>query len=147
MLASLLALVPFDAPAASATSVLPHGYDASRDAAADIDRALATATASGRRVLLIVGGDWCRDCRELDAMFAADAGLAALRDRHYVTVKVFVGSENRNERVLARYPKIAWVPTLIDLAHDGRVRRMVPSTQFHEAERLVPTRVRAFLAG
>ena len=98
-------------------------------------------------MLLIIGGDWCKDCRDLDALFAADPSLAQLRDRHYVTVKVFVGSENRNERVLARYPKIAWVPTLIELEGNGRVRRVVPSTQLHEADRLVPARVRAFLAG
>jgi len=143
---ALLAL-PVAASAAGTTSVAPRGYDATRDAAEDIDRATAAAAASGRRVLLIVGGDWCRDCRDLDAIFAADPELAALRDRRYVTVKVFVGSENRNERVLARYPKISWVPTLIELDRGGRVRRIVPSTQFHEAERLVPARVRAFLAG
>jgi hypothetical protein len=146
LLAALVAL-PIAAIAANATSVLPRGYDATRDAAADIDRAMEAATASGRRVLLIVGGDWCKDCRDLDALFAADSSLAALRDRNYVTVKVFLGSENRNERVLARYPTISWVPTLIELRRDGRVRRMVPSTQFHDAQRLVPARVRAFLAG
>jgi thiol:disulfide interchange protein len=146
-LAAAVALVTLAAQPATAVSAPIRGYDASRDAAADIERALATATATGRRVLLIVGGDWCRDCRELDAMFAADASLAALRDRHYVTVKVFVGTENRNERVLARYPKLSWVPTLIELERNGRVRRVVPSTEFHEAERLVPARVRAFLAG
>jgi len=146
LLAALLAL-PAGASAADTTGAAPRGYDARRDAAADIDRALAEAAASGRRVLVIVGGDWCRDCRELDSLFASDPKLAALRDRRYVTVKVFVGSENRNERVLSRYPKISWVPTLIDLRRDGHVRRMVPSTEFHEAERLVAARVRAFLAG
>ncbi len=146
-LAAALLAAPLAASAAGTTSAPPRGYDASRDAAADIDHALAAASASGRRVLLIVGGDWCRDCRELDALFAADPALAAMRDRRFVTVKVFVGSENRNERVLARYPKITWVPTLIELKSDGHARRMVPSTKFHEAQRLVPARVRAFLAG
>ena len=135
------------AAAAPPARTLPHGYDATRDAAADIERARVAAAQTGRRVLLIVGGDWCSDCRELDAMFGADPKLAALRDRHYVTVKVFVGTENRNERVLSRYPKLSWVPTLIELDPSGRARRVVPSTQFHEADRLVPARVRAFLAG
>jgi thiol:disulfide interchange protein len=144
-LLGLAALVPL--AAAAPANLLPHGYDPTRDAAADIDRAVATAAATGRRALLIIGGDWCKDCRELDALFAADPSLAQLRDRNYVTVKVFVGSENHNERVLARYPKLNWVPTLIELDGNGHVRRVVPSTQFHEADRLVPARVRAFLAG
>lgn len=147
MLAAVIAFALSVVQAAPASGVVAHGYDPQRDAAADIDRALATAAATGRRVLLIVGGDWCRDCRDLDAMFASDPSLAALRDRHYVTVKVFVGTENRNERVLSRYPKLSWVPTLIELGRDGRARRVVPSTQLHESERLVPALVRAFLAG
>ena len=145
--ATLLALAALVPLATTPADMLPRVYDPGRDAAADIDRALATAAATGRRVLLIVGGDWCKDCRELDALFASDANLASLRDRHYVTVKVFVGSENRNERVLARYPKLNWVPTLIELDRGGHARRVVPTTQFHEADRLVPARVRAFLAG
>jgi thiol:disulfide interchange protein len=144
-LLGLAALAPL--AAAAPAKLLPHSYDPARDAAADIDRAVSTAAATGRRVLLMFGGDWCKDCRELDALFAADPSLARLRDRHYVTVKVFVGNENRNERVLARYPRIDWLPTLIELDGKGRVRRVVPSTQFHDADRLVPARVRAFLAG
>jgi len=122
-------------------------YDAARDAAADIDRALAAAAASGRRVLLIVGGDWCKDCRELDAMLAREPALAQARDARYVPVKVYVGSDNRNERVLARYPKLNWVPTLIELDAGGNVTRATASTEFHSAERLDPVRVRAFFAG
>jgi thiol:disulfide interchange protein len=147
VVAAVAALAPLAAAAATSTPLLPPGYDATRDAAADIDRAIAAANATGRHVLLVFGGDWCKDCRDLDALFAANADLAALRDRRYLTVKVFVGTENRNERVLARYPRIDWLPTLIELDAKGRVRRVVPSTQFHESNRIAPARVRAFLAG
>lgn len=122
-------------------------YDPARDAAADIARALAAAPAAGKRVLLIVGGDWCRDCRVLDALFTADPTLAAARDARYVAVKVFVGTENRNDAVLSRYPKLDWVPTLIELDASGRVLRAVPSTAFHDGDRLVAAKVRAFLDG
>jgi thiol:disulfide interchange protein len=120
-------------------------YDPARDAAADIARALAAVPATGKRVLLIVGGDWCKDCRVLDALFAADPGLAALRDARFIPVKVFVGTENRNDAVLGRYPRLEWVPTLIELNGDGRVRRMVPTTQLHEGNQLVAAKLRAFL--
>lgn len=120
-------------------------YDASRDASADIANALAAAPAAGRRVLVIVGGDWCRDCRDLDALFAAEPALAAARDEHYLPVKVYVGSDNRNEAALARFPKLAWVPTLFELDRDGRVARAVPSTAFHEGKALSRDKLRAFL--
>jgi hypothetical protein len=96
-------------------------------------------------VLVLTGGDWCKDCRELDALFAAEPALAALRDARYVPVKVFVGSENRNEAALAPFPTIEWLPTLFVLDGDGRVVRQAPSTEFHEGKRLDPAKVRRFL--
>lgn len=121
-------------------------YDPGRDAQADIAAALAAAPQVKRRVLLLVGGDWCRDCREMDALFASDAGLRSLRDTRYLPVKVFLGTQNRNEAVLARYPKIEWVPTLFELADDGSVLRAVPSTLFHEGNALSARKLAAFLA-
>jgi thiol:disulfide interchange protein len=134
-----------DARPADSAAVLR--YDAARDAAADIDRALAAAAASGRRVLLIVGGDWCKDCRDLDALLVREPDVARARDARFVPVKVYVGSDNRNETVLARYPKLAWVPTLIELDPAGQAARATPSTEFHSTDRLDPVRVRAFFAG
>ena len=137
---------PTPAPAGGSPAAVLR-YDAARDAAADIDRALGAAAASGRRVLLIVGGDWCKDCRELDALLAREPALAQARDARFVPVKVYVGSDNRNEAVLARYPKLNWVPTLIELDARGVATRSTPSTEFRGADQLDPARVRAFFAG
>jgi thiol:disulfide interchange protein len=120
-------------------------YDAKRDARADLAAAIAAAPRAQRQVLILTGGDWCKDCRELDALFAADPALATLRDARYVPVKVFVGSENPNEAALAPFPKLSWLPTLIVLDGDGRVVRSAPSTEFHEGAKLDPARVRRFL--
>lgn len=120
-------------------------YDAKRDARADLTTAIAAAPSARRQVLVLTGGDWCKDCRELDALFAAEPALAALRDARYVPVKVFVGSENRNEAALAAFPKLAWLPTLFVLDGDGRVVRQAPSTEFHVGNKLDPAKVRAFL--
>ena len=132
-------------PSPAESSPVVARYDASRDAAADIERGRAFAATQHKRVLLVVGGDWCKDCRELDGVFAQNADLAALRDRRFVLVKVFLGSENRNEAVLARFPKIDWVPTLIELDDAGKVARMTPSTEFHTAEKLDAAKIRRFL--
>ena len=122
-------------------------YDAARDAAADIDRALAAAAASGRRVLLIVGGDWCKDCRDLDALLAREPGRGAGARRRFVPVKVYVGSDNRNETVLARYPKLELGADADRTRSAGQAARATPSTEFHSTDRLDPVRVRAFFAG
>ena len=128
-----------------ATTAVVARYDAKRNAAADIERALGAARSSGKRVLVAVGGDWCKDCRDLDQLFAEQPKLIALRDERYVWVKLYLGSENRNEAVLTRFPKIHWVPTLIVLDSTGRVQSSVPSTQFHVGEKLSADRVEGFL--
>lgn len=135
--------------AASHAQPLPSvdRYDPARDAVADLDAALAAAPAAGREVLVVVGGDWCRDCRDLDALFAADPALAALRDARYVQVKVHVGTDNRNAAALARLPHLAWVPTLVVLDARGSVVRHAASTAFHAGKALDPARIAAFLAG
>ena len=120
-------------------------YAAARDAAKDISRARAIARASHKHVLLLIGGDWCKDCRELDRVFAEHPDLTTLRQARFVLVKVFLGSENRNEVVLAHYPKIDWVPTLIELGDRGEVLRMTPSTEFHRQEKLDPAKIRRYL--
>ena len=145
LIAALLALaIASCVPLVATDPAVVAGYDAKRDAAADIDRAISAARASGKRVLIAVGGDWCKDCRELDQLFAAQPALAAQRDERFVWVKVFLGSENRNEAVLARYPKIEWVPTLIVLDRNGQLQASVPSTEFHVGERLSAERVQNF---
>jgi thiol:disulfide interchange protein len=120
-------------------------YDAKRDAATDIAEAVAAARGAHRRVLVIVGGDWCKDCRDLDALLDAHPDLALLRDARYLPVKVYVGTDNRNDAALARFPRLQWVPTLFELDDDGNVARSAPSTQFHDGGSLSPDRVREFL--
>lgn len=142
-----LAALAFALSAACAAAPLPvvERYDANRDARGDLAAAIAAAPRAERKVLVLTGGDWCRDCRELDALFAADPALAALRDARYLPVKVFVGSENRNEAALAPFPPIDWLPTLFVLDAAGRVERQVPSTAFHTDRKLDAAKVRAFL--
>jgi len=98
---------------------LPDRFDPTRDAAADVARALERAKASGRRVLVDVGGEWCSWCHVMDAFFASDAEARALRDASYVWVKVNWSPQNRNEAVLSRWPKVKGYPHLFVLAADG----------------------------
>jgi len=94
-------------------------FDPTRDAAADVARALERAKASGRRVLDDVGGEWCSWCHVMDAFFASDAEARALRDASYVWVKVNWSPQNRNEALLSRWPRISGYPHLFVLDADG----------------------------
>ncbi|MDD5303363.1 MAG: thioredoxin family protein [Elusimicrobia bacterium] len=94
-------------------------YDASRDAAADIKNALASAKASHKRVLIEAGGNWCSWCRIMDRYFEEHAGLAALRDKNFVTVRVNVESGGPLPGALKAYPAPAGFPHIYILDENG----------------------------
>jgi len=95
-------------------------YDPKRDAAHDIDDAVAEAKRTNRRILLEVGGDWCSWCHILDDYFDKHADLTALRDKNFVTVKINFSDENPNKEVLARYGPIEGYPHIFVLDSDGK---------------------------
>lgn len=108
-------------PAKAIAQELPSKFDPARDAGRDIATALAQAKAQSKRVLVDVGGEWCPWCHILDRFVAANADVRALRDRHYVWVKVNWSPENKNEAVLSLWPKVKGYPHLFVLDDKGNL--------------------------
>jgi thiol:disulfide interchange protein len=123
----------------------PAGFDPARDAAKDIREAVAEAGASGKRVLLDVGGEWCIWCRRLDTLFVTHPALEEYRNAHYVTVKVNWSKENKNEEVLSRYPKVAGYPHLFVLDKDGTLIQSQNTGDLEKGKGHDPEKVMAFL--
>lgn len=138
----LAALLPLAAVAA------PIYPDPSR-AAADIDAALREASATHRRVLVDFGGDWCTDCKVLDAYLKRPEN-AALVARGYVVVHVNVGARgiDRNFEVARRYgiPLEKGVPALAVLGADGKVVYSQRNGEFESMRRMDSKSVNEFLA-
>jgi len=80
---------------------------------------VAGAQRTGKRVLLDIGGDWCPYCRQMDRFFLKHPDILQLRDQNFITVAVFYSSEDKNEKVLARYSKVLGVPHFYVLDKDG----------------------------
>jgi thiol:disulfide interchange protein len=96
-------------------------YDPKRDAARDIDDAVAEAKRTNRRILLEVGGEWCVWCHIMDEYFDKHPDLTALRDKNFVTVKINFSHENENKEVLTRYGPIEGYPHIFVLDSDGKL--------------------------
>ena len=120
-------------------------FDPARDAAKDILQAVAEAKRSGRRVLLDVGGDWCIWCRRLDSLFVAHKELERFREQHYVTVKVNWSKDNKNEKVLSRYPAIPGYPHLFVLDSNGSLLKSQDTGELEKGKGHDPVKVMAFL--
>jgi thiol-disulfide isomerase/thioredoxin len=127
-----LALVPL-----SAVSAEPHGgdhpesqpFDQEADASALIDAALARAQFSEKRVIVVMGANWCHDSRGLAGWFAEPRFDAMLKPK-YEIVYVDVGYKDRNIDIAKRFgvKAIKGTPTVLVLSADGALlnRRSAP---------------------
>lgn len=101
-----------------------RAYSAKADAAAEVDAALARAAISGKRVLLVMGANWCHDSRAL-AGWLETPRFAALTAARYEVVFVDVGStqtgEGRNLDIARRFglDEFPGTPALLVLTSDG----------------------------
>jgi thiol-disulfide isomerase/thioredoxin len=120
-------------------------FDPRRDAAADIDRAVALASREGKHVLLEVGGNWCPYCKILDVFIASQPEIAQLRQKNFVFVKVNFSDENQNSAALSKYPLVRGFPHFFvldgkgELLRSQRVATLVTNTGYS------PERFQAFL--
>lgn len=88
-----------------------QGYDEQRDPARDLAAATAKASAEGKKVLLLVGGEWCSWCQEMNHFLDQNPDLASQLNRTFVVVKVNVSKQNKNESFLKGYPEYLGCPT------------------------------------
>lgn len=103
---------------------LPLPYDEAADADALLVSATARARASGRRLLIDMGGNWCPDCRIVAGVMERPE-VKRFIDRHFVLVMIDVGRFDRNQHIVRRYglEKLTGVPAL--LVVDPRTDRLM----------------------
>jgi thiol:disulfide interchange protein len=138
------ALVVCAGPACAAARIYP---DVS-SARADIAAALREAAASGRRVIVDFGGDWCPDCKILDIHFRSPPNARLLRE-HFVLVHVNVGDRGitGNFDIAERYgiPLRKGVPALAVLDGDGRLLYSQRNGEFESMRNMDSRAVTEFL--
>ena len=77
-------------------------YPADADAKKDIESALKSAAAGGKRVLLVFGANWCYDCNVLDAALHEGAAARLLRE-NFILVHVDIGEGEKNTDLAKTY--------------------------------------------
>jgi thioredoxin 1 len=96
-------------------------YDEAADAKAGVSQALTAAQHDGKKVLLVFGANWCKDCRELDK--ALHGKSQSLIDGKFVVVKVDVGNFDKNLDLANTYgnPIKKGIPAAVLLTADNKV--------------------------
>lgn len=100
----------------------PRPFDTSSNAMMDVNAALAAAAISGKRPLLVLGGNWCHDSRGLAAKFLRPE-MEALLSENYELVWIDVGRRDRNLDVAERFgvSKLLGTPTVLILSSSGEL--------------------------
>jgi hypothetical protein len=123
-----------EASAAALAVAYDSAYDPSRDASADVDAALAAAQASGKHVLLIMGGDWCHDSMALWDLFHTPR-FATMLDARYELVWVDVGHRDRNLDIARRFglDGLHGTPTVLILTPAGTATNLEDAPRWRNA--------------
>jgi thiol:disulfide interchange protein len=131
--------------ARSSTDWPPLKFEPGRDAAKDLERAIADATSMRKRIILDVGGEWCSWCHILDAFIADHPELSQAIARDYMWLKINMSPENENTAFLSRYPKIPGYPHLFVLEKDGTLLHSQDTVELEEGKSYNLGRVRGFV--
>ncbi|WP_066531453.1 thioredoxin family protein [Erythrobacter sp. CCH5-A1] len=141
-LSVLLALTLVSCASAPQTAAALHPearvYAEKADAMADVEGALARSAVSGKRVLLVLGANWCHDSRAL-AGWLETPRFAALVAARYELVFVDVGmpqtGEGRNLDIAARFglADMKNTPALLVLTPDGRAVNLESARSWRDA--------------
>ncbi|MFU7527525.1 thioredoxin family protein [Qipengyuania sp. ASV99] len=113
-------------------------YTVSEDAMADVDAALARAATSDKRVLVVMGANWCHDSRAL-AGWLSTPRFAALVEARYELVFVNVGmpqtGDGHNLAVAQRFgvADLPGTPAVLVLTAQGELLNADTATTWRNA--------------
>jgi thioredoxin-related protein len=121
LLRTLIAVVFATLSLSAIAQDLPLKFDPQRDAAKDVRTATAQAKAQGKRVIVDVGGEWCKWCHFLDKFIDTTPEVKSALDKNFVWVKVNWSPDNKNVELLSYWPKVKGYPHLFVLDADGKL--------------------------
>ncbi len=113
----------------------PGPFDGAADAMRDVDAALLAAKATGKRPLLVLGGNWCHDSRGLARKFSTPP-LESLIAGNFDVIWVDVGHRDRNLDVARRFgvDRIVGTPTVLILSPEGELLNRDSTNDWRTAE-------------
>jgi uncharacterized protein YyaL (SSP411 family) len=113
-------LVVLQACSGGDSRVYGRKYDPARNPAEDLKLAVADAQKENKRILLVVGGDWCKWCHVLDSFLKTNKEIKQPFNEVFIVMKVNMSPENRNQEFLAPFSETYTYPFFVILNKNGR---------------------------
>jgi len=105
-------------------------YDPQRDALQDGRDAIKLASATNRRILIELGGDWCVWCHKLDRFLNTHPDIKNQLHQTFVLLKVNVSDENDNSNFLKVFPETRGYPHMYVTESNGKLLLSKDTAQF-----------------
>jgi Thioredoxin-like len=130
--------VAADVPVKQAVHIEARVYDPSADAKGDVNAALTRAAASGKRVIIVLGANWCHDSIGLAGWFATPRFAAMLSSKYeivYVDVGMPQTGNGRNLDIAKPFnaKKIKATPTVLILSPHGALLNKKDASSWRNA--------------
>jgi thiol-disulfide isomerase/thioredoxin len=116
------------APKTAAAPAHPEArvYDVKPDAMGEVDAALARAATNGKRVLLVMGANWCHDSRALAGWLETPRFTALVAERYelvFVNVGMPQSGDGHNLDIARRFglTEFPGTPAVLVLSGDGKL--------------------------
>ncbi|MDJ0979285.1 MAG: thioredoxin family protein [Erythrobacter sp.] len=115
-----------------------RSYTVSEDADAEVDAALARAAENGKRVMLVIGANWCHDSRALAGWLGTERFAALISERYelvFVNVGMPQSGDGHNIAIAQRFglSKLPGTPNLLVLTAQGRSVNADTATSWRNA--------------
>ena len=107
-------------------------YDETRNPNADGRSALKLAKETGRKVLIEVGGDWCRWCHVLDKFIKDHPAVEKRLHETFVLLKVNISDENDNAEFMSAFPPAQGYPHMYVTDSSGNILHSQDTAEFRE---------------
>ena len=121
-------------------------YNPSADPAEDLAATIERAQAENKRIILQVGGEWCKYCHRLDAFIRETPAVAQGLHDGFVIMKVsFTQGENENEAFLDHYPEVAGYPHWYVLESDGTLLHSQDTSKIQKGNNYSEPKLLAFI--
>ncbi len=117
----VISLVCFLFSAYSQEATVFKLYKPEENAKEEITSAVKEAKASGKHVLIQIGGNWCVWCARFNGFVTNDKSLDSLMNSNYVVYHLNYSKENKNNDLLEKYdfPQRFGFPVFLILNENG----------------------------
>jgi thiol:disulfide interchange protein len=127
------------APSVAVATTATGPYDASVNGWKQLQAAGKQAERDGTRLLVVVGGNWCKWCRALDRLMNEDLELKEELG-HFEVVHLNYSKENKNPEAMAHLgnPETLGFPSLLVLSPQLKVLHTESSEAFETGDPAKP---------